>query len=338
MTGLAVRGDQEFFTEAQLGVLRQMFPDERRQPSRADLAALLHYSQRTGLDPFLRQVYMIERGGKWGIQAGIDALRIVAQRSGDYQGQVGPLWCGEDREWVDVWLDKTPPKAAKVGVLRDGFKEPLWAVARWDSYAANSPTWQKMPDLMLAKCAEALALRKAFPQDLAGIYTEEEMDQAGPVQHVASRVVDADPTPSQAAGGAPVVTDPDPVLDQLRSEALEALTNARGADEAGPMHDGALDVLREVWRAAAGVVVNDFGDGTFKTLVDVDTTLPESDGGETCTLGELILWAKSEVELDAENKKRAAAAKPAEEKPKRSRKAAGTDAPTPAEDTAPGTE
>jgi len=174
-TSLAISIDQSFWTETQLSALKTL---GLSNASKGDLAFFFHQAQRTGLDPFARQIYMIERGGRFTIQTSIDGFRIIAQRSGKYRGQAGPYFCGEDGKWADVWLKNTPPLAAKVGVYADGWTEPLWAVAKWDSYAQASPIWKKMPDLMLAKCAESLALRKAFPNDLSGIYTDDEMNQA----------------------------------------------------------------------------------------------------------------------------------------------------------------
>ena len=175
MSTLKVSPDQNRWTEEQLAALASIGVD---RAGNADLALLLDFCQRTGLDPFARQIYMIRRGSRWTIQSSIDGLRIVAQRSNEYAGQSGPAWCGQDGAWRDVWLEKTPPSAAKVGVWRKGFTEPLWAVALWSEYGSNGGVWKTMPALMLAKCAEALALRKAFPQDLSGIYTGDEMQQA----------------------------------------------------------------------------------------------------------------------------------------------------------------
>lgn len=158
-----------------------------------ELTLFMTTCKRTGLDPFSRQIYMIERrfkdkDGSWNkkmeIQSSIDGLRVVAERTGTYQGQEGPFWCGRDGKWCDAWLQAEPPAAAKVGILKKGFTQPLWSVAKWESYvqtyADGNPTkmWQKMGDVMLAKCAESLGLRRAFPNDLSGVYTGEEMQQA----------------------------------------------------------------------------------------------------------------------------------------------------------------
>lgn len=148
-----------------------------------ELKLFLYQCERTGLDPLAKQIYSIKRAGKMVTQIGIDGARLVAQRTGRYAGQDGPYWCGDDGQWVDVWLSKEAPRAAKVNVYLMGVERGTPGVAHWNEYAQiynNKPSdmWGRMPALMLAKCAEMLALRKAFPQELSGLYTQEEMGQA----------------------------------------------------------------------------------------------------------------------------------------------------------------
>jgi hypothetical protein len=128
------------------------------------------------LDPFSKQIYAIRRSGRMTIQAGIDGLRAIAERTGELDGS-HTEWCGDDGQWSDVWLSAKPPAAAKTTIWRKGSSHPFTGVARFADYNAGQGLWSKMPAAMIAKCSEALALRKAFPANLSGVYSTDEMEQ-----------------------------------------------------------------------------------------------------------------------------------------------------------------
>lgn len=203
------------FTSQEVDILRETIAKDTTQQ---EFALFAMVCETTGLSPFAKQIYAIKRGGRMTIQVSIDGFRVIAQRTGQYRGQRGPVWCGEDGNWQDVWLSSDYPVAAKVGVLREGFTEPLWAVARWDSYAQFfsgklADMWKSYPDVMIAKCAESLALRRAFPQELSGLYADLEVEQqettarrpaAVVVSESQSNVEDAETPPREE----PMMTDP----------------------------------------------------------------------------------------------------------------------------------
>jgi phage recombination protein Bet len=148
-----------------------------------ELDVFLHMVARTGLDPLARQIHMVKRGNRMSIQTGIDGYRLIADRTGKYAGSDDYRF----DEGVDVYhhvrKNAGHPVTATVTVYKivEGHRCSFTASVRWEEYypgRSHGFMWDHMPYLMLGKTAEALALRKAFPNELAGIYTDEEMEQA----------------------------------------------------------------------------------------------------------------------------------------------------------------
>jgi phage recombination protein Bet len=147
-----------------------------------EFAVLLEIARVRRLNPLLRQIHFVKRWDKnknrhvWSAQISIDGMRAVAQRTGRYNGQDEPEYGPCNSKGFPEW--------AKVRVYRKDWDRPAVGLVFWREYVQTNkdghPTsfWSDMPMNQLAKCAEAHAFRKAFPEDCGGLYTDVEMEQA----------------------------------------------------------------------------------------------------------------------------------------------------------------
>lgn len=221
---LAMRADG--WTEQQSAVLRAMGLEHADE---GDLKLFHHYAVRTGLDPFTRQVYMVgrdteitvrevneetgnernvqKRVTKFTIQVGIDGWRVLGNRAAHRDhvrvGHKAPLYAGKDGVWSSIWIAEGTPVACQYTLLADGVE--VTAVCYYSEYVqfkgSGEPNsmWRKMPLNQLAKCTEALAWRKAFPADFAGLVLED----AAQAEVIDGDVVDTEPAkaaPRKAKG------------------------------------------------------------------------------------------------------------------------------------------
>lgn len=139
-----------------------------------ELEMFLYQCKRTGLDPLSKQIYSIKRGNTRTIQVAIDGFRLIADRTGNY---------APGKETIYSYNAEGNVISATAFVMKrnnDGTWHEVSSTAFIEEFRPKyaSSFWDNMPRVMIAKCAEAQALRRAFPADLSGLYTPEEMDQA----------------------------------------------------------------------------------------------------------------------------------------------------------------
>lgn len=154
-----------------------------------ELSLFFELCKNTGLDPFKKQVYLLPfwngelKRFVFSAITSIDGLRSLAETTGEYDGQSEPIWIDKDGKEYKVWTSDNYPFACKISVFKKGVKNPTVGVAYFDMFAKEKDGkytgfWNKPTKAahMIAKCAEALALRKAFPSKLSGLYVHEEME------------------------------------------------------------------------------------------------------------------------------------------------------------------
>lgn len=208
-------------------VKRTIAPDA----TEAELQLYFYDCSRRGVHPLDKLLHFTKRQGKYTPITSIDLFRMRADSTGVHLGTDEPLYQG---------VKGTPDFAAMVKVhkLVAGQKATFTGTARWSEYFpgdAQGFMWKKMPHLMLGKCAEALALRKAFPAQLHGLYVQEEMDQA----EVKPVVIAND-------------TRQVPVVDEAQPDAPTFIWRVNGKHKGQPIDEIPLDYL--AWFAREGKV------------------------------------------------------------------------------------
>jgi phage recombination protein Bet len=178
--------EKPFLSDEDIKVLKE---GPLRLFNAADQNMFLHQCQITRLHPLTGQIWarpekeQMDKDGKYIkmlVITGIQGILSVADRSGVYDGSSPIEWCGDDGQWLDVWLKKEVPSAARATTWRKDHSRPEVAIVRWKAVANttwDNPRnfWVKMPDYMIGKCALAASLRKLFPNLLSGIYESGEI-------------------------------------------------------------------------------------------------------------------------------------------------------------------
>jgi phage recombination protein Bet len=137
-----------------------------------ELKYFLEICKQTKLNPFMKQIYAIKRQTKNGpvmnIQCSIDGYRAIAHRTEKCLGIGDPKFTYGKNDNI--------PESATIIVkkLVGNHIGDFVATAYWEDYYGDGKSLManSKPRIMLAKCAEVLALKKAFSAELIDIQPE----------------------------------------------------------------------------------------------------------------------------------------------------------------------
>lgn len=145
--------------------LRLMRDTVARGTTELEFALFLEFAKSTGLNPFKREIWCIKTNSGLQIMTGINGYMTVANNH--------PAFDGMETEVTHD--DKGNLVSAVARVWRKDRRFPSTGTALAREFMGQSPIWRRMPSHMLLKVAKSIAIREAFPQELGGTYTAEEM-------------------------------------------------------------------------------------------------------------------------------------------------------------------
>lgn len=203
--------------------------------SNGTLRQLEHIALTRNLDPLCGELIAYEQGGK-GVF--ITTIGGMTKLCAELLDGIDATFYDKEGNGHPVWLPDSPPAACAVTVYRRNCSRPFTNACRFADYKGNGQPWKTMPSTMIRKCALAGALRLAFADLLAGLYAQEEMDQAGFEALTAKAAPaakppgldDAGPKSKGAAAAAKASDDLDTAADSLAEATggtvLDQLRNA----------------------------------------------------------------------------------------------------------------
>ncbi len=236
-----------------------------------ELKLFLYVAGKRGLNPLTRQIHFVKRGAQGTIQTGIDGFRLIAQRTGQYAPS------GKATQFEVDKAGKLISATVFGNKIVNGTAFEFSATAYFSEYAPMLPNgqlfpmWQKMPRTMLEKCAEAKLLRKGFPEELSGLYADEEMHQA-----------DAQPISVVAAGDGATTT----VTDTPEGEKTTTIICPKHGTEMRKNKWGGYSHIVDGEKTPEGKAV--WCNIKAQDLIDIPAPMPKSPTKEPDALSESL--------------------------------------------------